>query len=272
MRRSPAQYWKHACEHRRRPEAALHGNGVLGRKQHALDAISQQGFWDDDGRFAVLAEVEYLDRFEAALRTARKLADRLRRQRRRNGHGSSELVALLASRVYVLERALVGLDERAPFDVFLRLRPVGHGDADEAAAFAQTLAAMYLAWAERRGMRVERLEAKAPEHLLAISGLGAATILAAEGGLHLLEVVTAVDDGGADVDRVGVAVQLAPWLPGPDAASAQAAAADAFAAAPTATQVVRRYRMGPAPLVRDSVRGYRTGRLDRVLAGDFDMF
>jgi ATP-dependent Clp protease ATP-binding subunit ClpC len=28
----------------------------------------------------------------------------------------------------------------------------------------------------------------------------------------------------------------------------------------------------PAPLVRDSVRGYRTGRLDRVLAGDFDLF
>jgi hypothetical protein len=27
-----------------------------------------------------------------------------------------------------------------------------------------------------------------------------------------------------------------------------------------------------APLVRDSVRGYRTGRLDRVLAGDFDLY
>jgi len=25
-------------------------------------------------------------------------------------------------------------------------------------------------------------------------------------------------------------------------------------------------------LVRDAVRGYRTGRLDRVLAGDFDLF
>jgi ATP-dependent Clp protease ATP-binding subunit ClpC len=36
--------------------------------------------------------------------------------------------------------------------------------------------------------------------------------------------------------------------------------------------VVRRYRPGPAPLVRDSVRGYRTGRLDRVLAGDFDLY
>jgi len=36
--------------------------------------------------------------------------------------------------------------------------------------------------------------------------------------------------------------------------------------------VVRRYRPEPAPLVRDAIRGYRTGRLDRVLDGDFDLF
>jgi ATP-dependent Clp protease ATP-binding subunit ClpC len=38
------------------------------------------------------------------------------------------------------------------------------------------------------------------------------------------------------------------------------------------TNVVRRYRAEPTPLVRDAVRGYRTGRFDRVLAGDFDLF
>ena len=37
-------------------------------------------------------------------------------------------------------------------------------------------------------------------------------------------------------------------------------------------QVTRRYQPGPSPLVRDAVRGYRTGRLDRVLAGGFDLF
>jgi ATP-dependent Clp protease ATP-binding subunit ClpC len=36
--------------------------------------------------------------------------------------------------------------------------------------------------------------------------------------------------------------------------------------------VVRRYRPGRSPLVRDGVRGYRTGRFDRVLAGDFDLY
>jgi ATP-dependent Clp protease ATP-binding subunit ClpC len=39
----------------------------------------------------------------------------------------------------------------------------------------------------------------------------------------------------------------------------------------TSRAVVRRYRREPSPLVRDSVRGWRTGRLDRVLAGEFDV-
>jgi ATP-dependent Clp protease ATP-binding subunit ClpC len=35
--------------------------------------------------------------------------------------------------------------------------------------------------------------------------------------------------------------------------------------------VVRRYRDEPSPLVRDTVRGWRTGRIDQVLEGDFDI-
>jgi len=40
---------------------------------------------------------------------------------------------------------------------------------------------------------------------------------------------------------------------------------------PASAQVVRRYRERPSALVRDTVRGWRTGRLDRVRAGDFDL-
>ena len=40
---------------------------------------------------------------------------------------------------------------------------------------------------------------------------------------------------------------------------------------PTNLTVVRRYREHPSPLVRDSIRGWRTGKLDRVLEGDFDL-
>ena len=35
--------------------------------------------------------------------------------------------------------------------------------------------------------------------------------------------------------------------------------------------IVRRYREEPSPLVRDAVRQWRTGRIDQVLGGDFDV-
>ena len=44
-----------------------------------------------------------------------------------------------------------------------------------------------------------------------------------------------------------------------------------FAAAPALSVVVRRYRAKPSPLVRDAIRRWRTGRLDLVLAGNFDL-
>ena len=36
--------------------------------------------------------------------------------------------------------------------------------------------------------------------------------------------------------------------------------------------IVRRYRESPSPLVRDAMRGWRSGRLDLILGGDFDLF
>ncbi len=44
----------------------------------------------------------------------------------------------------------------------------------------------------------------------------------------------------------------------------------ALAAAPKTNAVVRRYREEP-PLVRDAAGNWRTGRLDLVLGGDFDL-
>ena len=57
---------------------------------------------------------------------------------------------------------------------------------------------------------------------------------------------------------------------GPEALREQAARSLA-ADSQTPPQVVRRYREEPSPLVRDSARGWRTGRLERVLDGDFDL-
>jgi ATP-dependent Clp protease ATP-binding subunit ClpC len=39
----------------------------------------------------------------------------------------------------------------------------------------------------------------------------------------------------------------------------------------TDAAIVRRYHDGAAALVRDSRKGWRSGRLDTVLAGNFDL-
>jgi ATP-dependent Clp protease ATP-binding subunit ClpC len=248
--------------------------GLHDRKGHALSVISEPGFWEREDRFDILGEAEYLDRLDAATRTAERLGDRLRRSLRPGGNGNVELVGLLANRLYVLERAVAGIVAGAPTEVLVHVRASGSERGAEAAAFADLLAEMYAGWARRRGMLLERLDAPPGDHLLAVSGLGCGEILACESGLHVLEQVNGGREGDTVVDREHARVHVLPRAPGPEA-GAEAAAREALRAidgAEAPTAIVRRYRPGRSPLVRDTARGYRTGRVDRVLAGDFDLF
>ena len=244
------------------------------RKSRALAAMSEPGFWDRTDRFSILADAEYLDRLDAATRTAERLGGRVGRSVRSDGRANAELVELLAGRLYVLDRALAGVAANAPTDVVVHLRVSGADPGAEAEPFAALLAEMYVAWAEGRGMHLERLDAPTGEHLLSVSGLGCGEILAAESGLHVLEQVDEERDGARVADREHVRVLVLPRPEGPEAGAGSLArlARHKIDEAEVSTVVVRRYRPGRAPLVRDSVRGYRTGRLDRVLAGDFDLY
>ena len=67
-------------------------------------------------------------------------------------------------------------------------------------------------------------------------------------------------------------VRVVPQPEGPEGNGLEAARrAIETAVSPDLPKVVRRYRRGPSPLVRDSVRGWRCGRWERVLGGDFDL-
>ena len=241
------------------------------RKGHALSAMSEPGFWDRDDRFDLLAEAEYLDRLAAATRIAGRLGARLSRSASSNGGGATDLLALLAGRVYVLDCAVSGIAAGRPAEVFVRIRPSGTEAGPQ--GFADQIADMYAGWAKRRGMRIQRLDSPG-EHLFAVSGLGCGEILEAESGLHVLEQVDEERDGERIIDREQIRVQVVRRAPGPELGRAslrQQATSELDGVEPPAV-VVRRYRPGRSPLVRDGVRGYRTGRIDRVLAGDFDLY
>jgi len=123
-------------------------------------------------------------------------------------------------------------------------------------------------------MSLVELDAPPGRHVLAVSGLGCGEILAPEAGVHLLERVDGEHEGSRIVGREQVRVDVLARPAGHDE-SEEALVRTALEATwdgESTPTVVRRYRPGRAPLVRDGARGYRTGRLDRVLAGDFDLY
>jgi len=249
-----------------RIRAVVEGDGWLGRKERDLEEMRSPEFWESPDRFAVLARIEYVDRVQAAFRTAEKLTARLARTSG-NGRGSArELVELLAERLFLLDRACTGADASEPADAYLEVRAGSVDRAEE--DVARQLREMYEAWGRRRGMRVRRLWTNGG-HVFAVTGIGAYRILSPETGLHVFE--SRREDVENAVDRVAVHVAVAPaHAAAPEADGIELARA-ALAELPVSNAIVRRYRTTPSPLVRDSVRNWRTGRLDRVLAGEFDV-
>ena len=101
-----------------------------------------------------------------------------------------------------------------------------------------------------------------------ISGFGAHRLLAQEVGLHVLETADEEQGSSRAAARVRLAVAPLGDLP---ADRLRAALGEAFARGPQPHAVVRRYRSEPSPLVRNMSGSWRTGRLDAVLRGDFDL-
>ena len=239
---------------------------------------ASEGFWQRSDRFEILGRAEYMDRIEAGSRSARSLMARL------DGDGASQrqvwprnMVARLAQQMLLLEAAAEEAMATGPRDAFIYVQAGPDGpDRGAEQEFARRIAAMYESWARQRGMRIAVLK-PSTRHVadtvwLAISGFSSLVSLAPEDGLHVLEWGSNAEGG---VKRVSVRVRvlaqpLVPARDGEAELTRQAAEVLAGAPAPPPT-IVRRYRGSPSPLVRDSVRGWRTGRLERVFAGDFDL-
>ena len=182
----------------------MDGGGWRGRKERDLEAMRSKAFWESPDRFAVLARIEYVDRVEAALRTAEKLSGRLARSGR-NGHGAAtNLVQLLAQRLYLLDRACTDLTHGDPTDAFLEIRAQAL-DLPEA-DFPLRLREMYEAWGageDARSAPAIRYRPSARDR-----GIGAYRILSAETGLHVFEV--GQPDGSFSRHAVRVAVAPCP--------------------------------------------------------------
>jgi len=258
-------------------EALVDSEAWLERKSAALSLMQEPDFWNSAERFDLLGQAEYQDRTEAGVRRAGSLLQRLERS---GGSAPRRLVRTLGHNLYLLEAACGDVEENRPRDAFLLVEGGGDGldGAAESAHFAADLARMYLAWGQKRRMQMKVLENRAGKAeqatrmLAAISGFGAWSILSGESGLHVLESPVAESRNFA---RCKARVRVRPQTEAPvtgGVAGLRRAATAAFADDQRERpKMVRRYRREPSPMVRDSVRGWRTGRLDLVLGGDFDL-
>lgn len=248
-----------------------------GRKAALLGEIASPQFWERSDRFQVLSRAEYMDRIEAGLRSARSLLSRLEGTGSRRTHAPRDLVRRLASRLLLLEQAREEAMSGGPREAYLMLEIVpDSGGEQESSRWLAQLVSMYESWARARGMQWREFDPISDGPRLrgrrfAVSGFASHRSLAPESGLHVREDAMPGEGG---VQRMLVRVRVAeqaeePIRGGRDQESRRAA--EALSLAPAASHIVRRYRSVPSPLVRDSVRGWRTGRLDRVLAGEFDV-
>lgn len=241
-----------------RLDSTLSGDAWAAARDDDYATMQAAAFWNAPERFVVLDRIERRHRIEDAFDSAQRLDARLARD-----GADAGFIGRHAQLLWLMQLAVDAVADQRPQDALLWL-VAGESDLKRDPArtrrWWQQLLAMYMAWAERRNLRVEVLmqDPQRGRAQLAVSGFGALALLDAEHGLHVAE-----EDGDDGVQRATCAVRVVPDLPG-STRPVQPPADDDL-------RICRRYRAAPSPLVRDAVRGWRTGRLDRVLAGDFDV-
>jgi ATP-dependent Clp protease ATP-binding subunit ClpC len=263
-RASLAAFWREMSDEMAAPKWIALG-------QELRSALADPAIWSREDRQRVFTRAETADRVREAARTAERLFQRYNTAREPSARASRELAARLASQLFGLRRGLDDVAVDAPTDALLRVEPAmeSGGERAQAAVWCESLMGMYRQWAAKRRMQIAEIspdEGKSAP-ILHVIGFGAFRTLQAEAGLHVLDDPTQ-DNARRIVARVAV-------VAGPERAFRdENAAAEACRlldiAAPTSA-IVRRYREGPAPIVRDVAAGWRSGRLDAVLGGDFDL-
>ena len=231
-------------------------------------------FWSKPERYTTLSRLALMDRVRAASETASSLKLRLDKGSERAGKSSRELVSRLALQVYLVGQGVKDVEERAAVEVVLAVEPAFErpGDAPASIEWCRRVLDMYRRWALKRHMQLTEIAADATDArgnpLLLVSGFGAHRALAPECGLHVLDPTDDDRSGVRATSRVRVAI--APLEDPPKGKQKQILKA-ALQGAGQPSALVRRYREAPSPLVRDMVTGWRSGRLDDVLGGDFDL-
>jgi len=238
-------------------------------KTSLAETAADPQIWSRPDRAAIFSALGLTDRVREAADTVGRLARRLGSGFAKGDAAARDLAARLALHLWLVEAGVADVLTGAAEGAILMVdAPMEGEDAEDQAAWTRRVMAMYVAWAERRRMQFRVSTTKeGTSPILVVSGFGAHRALAAEAGLHVQEIVEGETSRRATA-RVRVAEE--PDGDGPPQGAHRRLAA-ALDAVPASRAVIRNYRDGPGPLVRDRITGKRSGQLDVVLGGDFDL-
>jgi ATP-dependent Clp protease ATP-binding subunit ClpC len=256
--------------HWREIETDMAGESWNAANEQLAAAMADPALWSREDRHHLFSRLELADRLKEAARTAERLFRRYQSVGQGPARASRELAVRLALQLHNLRQGLDDQKADAPIDALLRVDPAMEGaDTESASDWCARLIGMYRAWAGKRRMLIEEIVShdgkQAPT--LHVTGFGAFRTLAKEIGLHVLE-----DPARATARRAVARVTVSG---GPDKGLPKGGgfdlAAQCLGMVPVANTIIRRYRAGPSPTVRDMVDGWRNGKFDAVLGGDFDL-
>jgi ATP-dependent Clp protease ATP-binding subunit ClpC len=235
--------------------------------------MSSVDFWQRADRFEKLARLALMDRVAAAANTTDSLRMRAAKGARQPGQYHRELISRLALQVHLVAEGIRDVFEGSAIEVALMVEPAldgGASDGRATSAWCRQLLGMYRDWAENRHMQLSEVKTGSGADdlpILLVSGFGAERVLKRECGLHVLEL-----SGSNGSSRASARVRLAAAPLGDvPAARFPRVLREAIDKASRPSAVVRRYRGEPSPLVRSADGSWRTGKLDAVLRGDFDL-
>ncbi len=249
----------------------IEGTSWAALSEQLASQIANPVIWSRPDRYEVLSRFALMDRVKAAFKTVEAVRERLDKSRDGRGH-SRELATRLAQHVYVADAGAEDALTNAPIEAIVNVEVAleNAGEPQAARVWCAQISQMYKSWAVKRGMHVSEYAAGDTNKpaLMTISGFGAHRCLADEAGLHVLEPPEDDDASPRLIARVRIAASPLGDLPAATAAKALRKAIDDATAS---NAVARRYRAGASPLVRDAKKGWRSGRFEAILNGDFDL-
>ena len=246
------------------------------RKEALLLQMSEPDFWSGKNKKKHLSEIEYRDRFEQSVSTLASVMERLLQLRKTHSSFPVELIKQVSERILLMKLSFEAFEQDVSQDSVIKVLYEGQSKTTneaEGIEFWKKLTQMYLQWAKNRKavytIIKQTILTESCEFIMVIEGFAAYQVLEKERGIHVWEATPKTNK----VERIKVRVDVRPV---PDEIPSKESLDDIVkkifdSSSSNLTKITRKYRYKPSPLVSDNVAHWRSGRIDKILAGDFDL-